>query len=242
MDRKRLRKLKELSKIININFNDYNVLESALVHSSYVNEKSRNLTDNERMEFLGDAILNIVICEFLYMSYKDQSVGNLTKIKSHVVSAEVLSTIARKIKLGKFILLGKGEELSNGRKKPSLLANTFEALLAAIYIDCGMDKVRKLIIHLFRDKIEKSNKTPHKYDFKSQFQEYALESLSELPEYKILQESGPSHDKKFKIGLMLQNEIVGVGSGRTKKEAQQNAARIALDTLNKHNKIAAKEN
>jgi ribonuclease III len=241
MDKKRLRKLKELSRIININFDDYSILERALIHSSYVNEKDRNLTDNECMEFLGDAILNLVVCEFLYTTYKDQSVGNLTKIKSHVVSAEVLSTISKKIKLGEFIMLGKGEELSNGREKPSLLANTLEALLAAIYLDCGMDIVKRFIIHLFRGKIEKSNKTPHKYDFKSKFQEYALESLSELPEYKILQESGPSHDKKFKIGLILQNELIGVGSGKTKKEAQQNAARIALDTIYKQNKSVEKE-
>jgi len=236
INRERKRKIQELAKSLKLYFNDFNILNRALVHSSYVNECKEEIGDNENLEFLGDAVLNLVICDHLYNKYQDLTEGDLTKIKSHVVSAEVLATIAKRINLGNYILLGKGEEQNNGREKASILADTFEALLAAIYLDLGFLKAKKFIINIFKSKIEKSRKSSHKLDFKSRLQEYALESTSKLPEYRVLEETGPNHDKKFRVGLLLGNEMISVGSGKTKKEAQQNAARVALDNLGKKDK------
>lgn len=233
MNKERRKRLKEFTKKLNLKIKDFEIFERALIHSSFVNESNEKIRDNENLEFLGDAVLNLVICDFLYNKYQDLTEGDLTKIKSHVVSSEVLATFAKRIHLGDYIMLGKGEELSNGREKTSILADTYEALLAAIYLDTGFDSVRNFLVKKFRGKIEKLKNSPHKIDFKSRFQEFALESTSKLPEYRILDETGPNHDKKFKVGLYMLNEMVSVGSGKTKKEAQQNAARIALDNLNK---------
>jgi ribonuclease III len=237
MNKERKKQLRNFVRNINLKFRDLEILDRALIHTSYVNESNQDLEDNENMEFLGDAVLNLSVCEYLYKKYPNLNEGDLTKIKSHVVSTEVLATFAKRLKLGEFVLLGKGEELSNGREKPSILADTFEALIAAIYLDVGFEKVKRFIIERFKSKIEKSKRSPHKLDFKSQFQEYALENTSELPEYRTLKEKGPNHDKKFKVGLLIKNELISVGSGKTKKEAQQNAARVALDNIKKQAKI-----
>ncbi|MBU1626404.1 ribonuclease III [bacterium] len=236
MNKEREKQLRNLAKKINLKFKDFEMLDRALIHTSFVNENNHELKDNENLEFLGDAVLNLVVCEYLYSKYPNLDEGDLTKIKSHVVSAEVLATFSKRLNLGDFILLGKGEELTNGREKSSILADTFEALIAAIFLDMGFEKVKKFIISRFKSKIEKSKRSPHKLDFKSRLQEYALENTSRLPEYRILEETGPNHNKKFKVGLLIQNEIVSVGSGKTKKEAQQNAARVALDNIERQSK------
>ena len=162
MDLEREKSLKKFSKKIAVKFSDLEILNNALTHSSNSNENSHDLPDNEKLEFLGDAVLNLSICDYLFKNYEDLSEGELTKIKSHVVSAETLANFAKKIKIGDYIQLGRGEELNNGREKTSILANSVEALFAAIYLDKGYNKARNFITSNLKSKIARSKKFPDK--------------------------------------------------------------------------------
>jgi ribonuclease III len=213
-------------------FKNRDLLDEALRHSSYVNEiKDSGLLDNERLEFLGDAVLDLAISHILMNEFRDMNEGDLSKYRATIVNEKGLFIIAKDLNLGDFILLGKGEELTNGRKKPSILANTVEALLGALYLDAGFDEAKEVIYRLFLPLINKIEDTSLNRDFKSLFQEYTQYAFKSLPEYILSEESGPAHDKTFKVIVCLNGKIIANGVGKSKKEAEQKAAKEALSCL-----------
>lgn len=208
------------------------LLYEAFRHSSYVNEQGDpKIRDNERLEFLGDAVLDLAISDILMAFFKSAKEGDLSKYRATVVNEKGLFQIAKKLKLGDHILLGKGEELTNGRSKPSILANTVEALLGALYLDAGFNEAREVIKKLFIPLIEELNSGKLIQDFKSKLQEYTQETHKTRPEYKLVKETGPAHDRTFNVVIILEDRVIGEGEGKTKKEAEQRAAREALYCL-----------
>lgn len=226
--------LEELERKIDYFFRDKEILHRALTHRSFSHENpERLIKDNETLEFLGDSILGFVISELLFDTYSHQyTEGLMSKVKSYIISTEILSAKARQIDLGDYLLLGKGEEKTGGRGKRSLLANTFEALIAAIFLDGGLEEAKKFVHAFFRHTMEQVvEKDFHFNDFKSILQE-KLQSLGEIPpDYGIILEEGPHHQKVFHVDIRIRNVAVACGTGTTKKEAEQDAARKAYEQL-----------
>ncbi|HHY23079.1 MAG TPA: ribonuclease III [Clostridiaceae bacterium] len=221
--------LEELEGIINYSFKDKDNLILALTHSSYANENKRyNLISNERLEFLGDAVLNIVISEKIYLKYKNFNEGEMTKARSLIVCETSLIRCANKINLAKFLLLGKGEELTGGRSRPSIISDAFEALIGAVYIDGGMRNARKFINIYMKEIIGLAINGDDYLDFKTQFQEVVQSKGERKISYEVLEEKGPDHDKTFISQVKVENKPMGIGKGKNKKEAEQNAAKNAL--------------
>lgn len=213
-------------------FNNPNFLSKALTHKSYGNEKNGSVKNNERFEFLGDSVLDMIVSDYTVKNYSDHSEGALSKIRASVVNESCLAELARKINLGKFLLLGKGEDLSGGRDKSSLLANAFEAVAGAVYFDSNMETAFKVFLPLLQDEINKFANTCDFRDFKSDLQEYTQNKLNCIPVYKVVNETGPDHSKIFEVKVVVKKEIWGQGKGRSKKEAEQAAARDALESYN----------
>ena len=226
------RKLDDLSRKLGHTFNDPELLLQAFRHSSYVNEQlDIKQTDNERLEFLGDAVLDLVISDLLMKSFQDAEEGDLSKYRAMVVHETALYHVALTLGLGDYLLLGKGEEQTKGREKPSILADTMEALLGAIYLDAGFDRVFEVINRLFLPLLEKVDKKEMLHDYKSLLQEFTQQTYKTLPRYHLIEESGPAHDKTFKIVLTINEEILAEGKGKSKKEAEQKVAREAFFCL-----------
>ena len=220
----------ELQQRISYTFGDPRLLERALTHRSYANE--HRLTEhNERLEFLGDSVLSLVVSERLMEDRPGSSEGELSRLRAAVVSEPSLAEVARSIGLGEFLLLGRGEEQTGGRDKGSLLANSLEALVASIYLDGGIEQAAAFIEGRFRDSFARAGGTGGTADFKTELQERCQELLKTLPEYRVVSESGPDHRKEFDVELTVQGEVLGRGSGKNKKEAEQRAAKEALERL-----------
>ena len=222
----------ELEKRIGYNFKDVKFLETALTQTSYSNEqKSRgmNFSSNERLEFLGDSVLELVVSEYLYAGYKNRSEGQLTKMRQRLVCEKTLSKIAAEIRLGEYLNVGRGEELTDLRKRPKVLADALEALLAAVYLDSGRDyeSYSGVIIKLFKAELLQAANM-HRGDFKTLLQELVEKDGAALLEYVVLEESGPEHDKVFKVGAVVNNNLVGTGISKSKKDAEMKAAEQAL--------------
>lgn len=217
--------LTKLEKIIKYKFKNAEFLKKALTHKSYADETDSG-EYNERMEFLGDSILAASVADYLYHKHPDQNEGRLSQLKSQIVSKQSLYKWAKSIKLGGFLLISKGEEASGGRSRESLLANTIEALIAAIYFDSGFEPARKFIFNYLSQQ-----KRVIISDAKSKLQEYIQSKHKTLPDYKVTKESGPDHEKVFEIGVYLKKTLLGKGTGRSKKEAEQAAAKVALKKL-----------
>jgi ribonuclease III len=214
-------------------FKDKDLLQEALRHSSYVNELADpQLRDNERLEFLGDAVLNLIIGHILMQRYPELKEGDLSRSRANLVNETRLAKIARSFELGSFIQLGKGEIQTLGREKNSILADTFEALMAAIFLDGGFDTAHQIIKTNFQPLIAQLDTTANNLDYKSQLQEKVQVEHGVMPEYNIIREDGPDHDKTFWVSLKV-IDIDTQGSGKNKKAAEQDAARRALDLLNK---------
>lgn len=214
--------LHKLEKIIGFKFHNIDLLKKALTHKSYAAETG-NSQYNERLELLGDSILGSAVVDYLYNKYPDQNEGRLSQLKSQIVSGQNLSKWARELKLGDFIFISKGEEASGGRKRDNLLSDTIEALIAAIYLDSGFDAARRFVLnYLTKQKRLTVN------DAKSKLQELVQSKYKTLPDYRILDESGPDHEKIFEIGVYIKRSLMGTGKGRSKKEAEQSAAKFAL--------------
>ena len=212
-------------------FQDKNILQEALRHSSYVNELADlQLRDNERLEFLGDAVLNLIIGHLLMKRYPDLKEGDLSRSRANLVNETCLADIARSFDLGSFIQLGKGEIQTLGREKNSILADTFEALMAAIYLDGGFDAAYQIIANNFKPLIADLDTTAGSLDYKSQLQERVQVGHGLMPDYNIIREEGPDHDKTFWVSLKVL-DIDTQGSGKSKKAAEQDAARRALEIL-----------
>ncbi len=224
-----IKDLKELESYFNLKFNDFNLLKRAMMHSSYANE--HNTKSNERLEFVGDAVLDLAVAKFLFERL-DQAEGVLTKKRAQEVCEGSLYEYAKSFNLGDYLLLGKGEEMSGGREKPALLADAFEALLGAIYIDKGFLETYKVLNKIVFPTIIKNLDTEDN-DYKSKLQEL-VQSDKRTLEYKIISETGPAHNRLFKSRVYMdQNIIMGEGTGRSKKEAEQNAAKATLKKLAK---------
>lgn len=220
--------------IIGYSFNDESLFLEAVTHSSFSNEN--RLTRNyERLEFLGDAVLQLIVTEYLTLKYCDFDEGLLSKYRGYFVSEAFLSQIARSISLGDQIRLGKGELQSGGNEKPSLLCDIFESLIAAIYIDGGYENAHKMVIELMVDAIDKTIEENDFFDSKTELQKLTQQKFDFLPEYRVVDEVGPEHEKIFFIEVYIGDKLQTKGSGRSKKKAEQDAARQALHALMNEN-------
>jgi ribonuclease III len=224
-------KFDELQNELNIHFNNNSLLYNAFTHSSYVNEHRRkNFTDNERLEFLGDAVLELGVSRFLYSTEPDMTEGELTKLRAAIVCEPSLVKFSNELGLGRFILLGKGEEQTGGRMRPALLADVFEAFIGALYIDQGMEAVVPFLEKVVFPKIS-IGAFSHVMDYKSRLQEIIQQTNSGQLQYEIIEEKGPAHAKNFVTVVRLGDEQLGTGLGKSKKEAEQEAARHAIQDL-----------
>ena len=228
----RIQDLDFLQKQIGYTFRDISLLNKSLTHKSHVNENSESLKDNERFEFLGDSVLDLIVSGYLLKTFPDFSEGTLSKIRAAVVNESCLAELARQIDLGKYLLLGKGEESSGGRKKNSLLANAYEALAGAVYFDSNLEKAMGLYIPILGKEIAKYAETDRFRDYKSELQEYTQTHFNCIPNYNIVAEKGPAHEKEFEVVVVIQQTIRGRGNGKSKKESEQGAAKSALENFN----------
>lgn len=222
---------KKLEKQIGLKFKDWHLLRMAFIHRSYLNEhKDSKFESNERLEFLGDAVLELVVTEHLYSNYPNPE-GELTNWRSALVKGEMLAKIARELNLGDYLYLSHGEENSGGREKDYLLANTFEALIGMIYLELGYEKAKGFIQKFLLIHLEGILKKGAHIDSKSKFQEIAQDKLGITPVYQLLHDEGPDHDKIFTMGAYIEDRIVGKGNGSSKQTAEQKAAEDALKRL-----------
>ena len=220
-----------IEQILQYEFKDKNLLQEALRHSSFVNELGEpQLRDNERFEFLGDAVLNLIVGHILMRCYPDLKEGDLSRSRANLVNESQLAKMARSIDLGLYIQLGKGEVQTQGREKSSILADTFEALMASIYLDGGFDAAFHIIENNFQPLIEHLHTAADNHDYKSQLQEKVQVEHGSMPDYSIIREDGPDHDKTFRVELKVL-DIETQGSGKSKKAAEQDAARRGLEIL-----------
>lgn len=224
--------LAALQEIAGISFNDTLLLKQALLHSSYVNENPDPAAEsNERLEFLGDAVLGLVVAGKLYLDFPSLSEGEMTRLRSAVVRRETLARAAETIKLGDFLFLGKGEAASGGRHKEVNLAGAIEALIAAIYLDQGYHIARQFVLRMFREELVRVFGRNTGLDCKSQLQELVQSRQRLTPVYRLLEAAGPEHERWFKVEVVVNDTVLGTGSGRSKKEAEIEAARAALERL-----------
>lgn len=226
--------LSDIQERIAYQFSNIALLERALTHKSYANEY-RVSYHNERMEFLGDAVLNLAVSEYLMRACPDSTEGDMSKLRAAVVSEPALSAVARTIGLGDYMLLGRGEEQTGGRDKDSLLANCLEALIASIYLDTGKEAAAAFVVRFFEDMIKRTCTSRGALDNKTELQELCQERIKQLPEYKIVSETGPDHQKQFAVEVWIKGILSGRGIGRSKKEAEQRAAKEALKKLTESN-------
>ncbi len=224
--------LNELSKRLCYTFKKPEILIQAFRHSSYVNEQTdSDLRDNERLEFLGDAVLDLAISHVLMELFQDSKEGDLSKYRATVVNENGLYQVAQSLALGDYLTLGKGEEVTGGRKRPSILADTMEAVLGALYLDAGFEKTKEIIRRLFLPLLEEIETEKTDNDYKSRLQEYTQEVYKTRPEYVLVGESGPPHNKTFRVALHLQGKTMAEDEGKSKKEAEQKAAKKAFECL-----------
>lgn len=222
--------LKKFEKIVNYKFKNIDILEKSLTHSSYSNEdKYYTKVNNERLEFLGDAVLSIVVSRFIFDKFPEYPEGELTKLRSQVVCEDTLSIVASNLNVGEFLLLGKGEESSGGRERKSILADAVEAIIAAIYIDGGYKEAQKFVLENITQYIQIAVKGKIISDYKSFLQEY-YQSKNQVCKirYVVTKEEGPDHEKMFHVNVLVNKVVVGTGAGKSKKIAEQDAARKAL--------------
>lgn len=215
---------------INYTFNDKKLLTTALSHSSYINEH-KGLVCNERLEFLGDSILGFVTAEYLYINYPNLPEGNLTKIRANVVCETMLAKKGLELGINDDLLLGKGEEITGGRHRSSIIADAMESIIGAIYLDGGIEPAKKFILDMLVDEIKNTASSTKVFDAKTHLQEVLQKDSTAPIEYYIINESGPSHNKTFEAEVKHLGSVLGKGTGHSKKEAEQNAAKNALDNI-----------
>lgn len=227
----RKEQLLNFQKSLNINFNNIELLDLAFHHRSYANEHGNFLLNNERLEFLGDSVLGMVVATYLYDSMSDHPEGDLAKIKSVVVSEVTLSDIAVRIGVDKCLSLGKGEEHSGGRQKKAILADAVEAIFGAYYLDSGFQKVEKLILNLLVPEIEKVWENRHHKDFKTMLQEMYQKKYKQCPTYNLVKKTGPDHDMIFWVTVEVNGKVYGPEQGKSKKEAEQAVAKKVIEEI-----------
>lgn len=226
---KNIEEISKLEESIDYNFKDKTILVSALTHSSYANEKKSRRVHNERLEFLGDSVLSLVVTEYMYKNYPKYSEGKLSKIRAGLVCEKSLHEISTKLSIREYIFLGKGEELTGGRDRVSILSDVLEAIIGGIYIDGGIEKSREFILTQFKKLIDKAIKEENYFaDYKTILQEILQRDSSDSIEYVLTDEKGPDHDKIFYTKVIYRDEILGEGVGKNKKSSEQMAAKDAL--------------
>lgn len=214
-----------------IRFRSLDLLNQAFTHRSFAHETAEPSENNERLEFLGDSVLGLAVAEYLYLQLPDQPEGEMARIKSFVVSENSLSEIAKHLRVDNFILIGRGEEFSGGRSKKAILADALEAIIGAYFLDSGFEPSRKFVLRILVPEIEKVLENRHAQDYKSILQEHVQKRMKTYPHYKVVQRTGPEHDKTFWIEVQIGDRTFGAGKGKNKKEAEQDAARIAYQAL-----------
>lgn len=219
--------LKEFQKSIGIEFNDNYYLNAALTHSSYAKQK-KDTKYNERLEFLGDSVLSLAVTEYIFMTYKNKKEGELTKLRALVVCEDALYQVALKLKLGKYILMSKGEEITGGRNRVSILADCLEALIGSVYIDSGFEKAREFIMNNFMETIKASANNCITLDYKTKLQELVQKNKNQEIRYELINYDGPPHKRKFYVNVIINDIVQGHGIGYSKKEAEKKAAKEAL--------------
>ncbi len=223
--------MKDFENIIEYKFKNPKLLEEALTHSSYANEhRDKHIKCNERLEFLGDAVLSIVVADYIFKSFPDLPEGELTKLRASLVCEKTLYMFGKQIRLGDYLLLSRGERNGGGAERPSIVSDAFEAVIAAIYLDGGIEAAGKHILRFVISEVKNMKKRPFK-DYKTTLQEIVQKNPGEILEYHMVSESGPDHDKHFVFEVHLNSNVIGKGGGRSKKEAEQNAAREALELM-----------
>jgi len=222
--------LSTFEKKINVTFEDKELLKQAFTHRSYINENRGISSDhNERLEFLGDAVLELIVTDYLFKTYPKFNEGEMTAYRSGLVNANTLSDVAKKLEMNEYLLLSRGEAKDTGRARQYILANTFEALVGAMFIDQGYEKTREFVARNLFDLIDEMTKKGGWIDSKSLFQERAQEVVGITPSYTLIKEAGPDHDKSFTVGVYLNRELVATGDGRSKQDAEQEAAKKGLE-------------
>jgi ribonuclease III len=227
----RKKELQLFEKHSGIRFRELESLNQAFTHRSFAHESGESVENNERLEFLGDSVLGMVVSEYLYQTLTDQAEGELARIKSFVVSEASLSEIAKRLRVDNFILIGKGEEYSGGRTKKAILADALEAIIGAYYLDSGFMPARRFVREMLVPEINKVLEDRHAKDYKTLLQEYVQKRLKTYPHYRVVQKTGPDHDRTFWIEVHIGERSYGAGKGKNKKEAEQDAARLAYEGL-----------
>ncbi len=222
--------MKELEKNLNYKFNNINLLKNALTHSSYANEVRNGVTSNERLEFLGDSVLSIIVSEYIYKNFSKRPEGELTKLRASLVCEKTLCEFSREIGIGDYLLLGKGEDRNGGRNRDSILADAFEAVLAAIYLDGGMEVARTYVMRFISRELAAPDNDAVK-DYKTALQEIIQRNPEEFVSYFLTDEQGPDHNKEFTVEVRLNSNTIGSGKGKSKKQAEQMAAKQALELM-----------
>ena len=223
--------IKDLENAIGYHFQNITLLQNALTHSSYANERWHdNLKSNERLEFLGDSILGMVVAKYLYQTFPDRPEGELTRMRADLVCETSLAQMANSLHLGQYLLLGHGEEQGGGRNRPSILSDAMEAVIAASYLDGGMEAAAALIHRFLLQR--NAARLQGNMDYKTALQELIQQKKNQSISYVLIGETGPDHNKHFSVEVMLNGQTIGSGTGSSKKRAEQDAARNALDTLN----------
>jgi ribonuclease-3 len=221
-----------IAEILDYSFENQQLLTQAFRHPSYVYEKDDpGISDNQRLEFLGDAVINLAVSHLLMESFPEMKEGDLSKHRASLVSESGLHAIALELQLGDYLLLGKGEEQTNGRRKPSILTDALEALIGAIYLDGGFTDALRVIRGIFTPLLNRIGLGGSVNDFKTELQEYSQEAFQSTPEYRLERETGPDHNKTFYMAVYLKGNVLGRGEGKSKKEAEQRAAKEALACL-----------
>ncbi len=222
--------MKKLEELLQYKFKNKQLLERALTHSSYANENKHIEGSNERLEFLGDSVLSIIVAEHIFLNYRNLPEGELTKIRASLVCENALHEFSLELRLGEFLRLGKGEQQTGGDKRPSILADAFEAVLAAIYLDGGIEPARKHVLRFIDKKLSCMTTVAFK-DYKTVLQEVIQQNPEEHLEYVLTDEKGPDHAKIFTVEVHLNSNVIGVGTAGSKKRAEQEAARQALELM-----------
>ena len=227
----RKQELQLFERQIDIRFRNHGLLNLAFCHRSFSHEIDENVDNNEKLEFLGDSVLGLVVSEYLYFKLIDQNEGEMAKIKSFVVSEAILAKISKNIKVDNFILIGRGEEYSGGRSKRAILADCLEAIIGAYYLDSGFKAAKSFILRLIVPEIEEVEEDRHEKDYKTLLQEYCQKAFKSYPKYRVVKKRGPDHDRTFWIEVSVKNRSYGPGVGKNKKEAEQSAAGVAYNHL-----------
>ena len=231
LSEERKQSLRELAKVLGVEFHNLNFLQQALVHTSYANESKGNIVHNERLEFLGDAVLELASSTYLYQHFPQMPEGQLTKTRASIVCSATLAKLAARLHLGDYLLLGRGEEMGGGRTRQTNLEDVFESVIGAIYLDQGWEAAKDYVIRQLTPEFERVRSGAILKDYKTILQEEVYQHEGQSVAYELVAEEGPDHDKRFTFQVRITGKVMGQGTGHSKKEAEQHAAREALAKL-----------